>query len=270
MIAKPTPRQPVATAGDPDFMLSLARGLSVLRAFEHRPALTTSQAAQLTGLSRATVRRCLHTLEKLGYVAPRGNAFVLRPALLTLAHAYLTGTSLAEAAQPVLQGVRDRLAESCSLGVLDGDEVVYLARAETRRIMSIALHVGSRVPAYCTSMGRVLLAHLPPAQLDAYLSGAPFPRRTPHTRATQAELRRVLAAVRRRGYALVDQELELGLRSIAVPVRDAAGEVVGAMNVGAPAARVSGREMAGRVRRELDAGARELSRAAYGTDAAMR
>lgn len=249
-------------ASDPDFMLSLARGLAVLHAFERQRALTTSQASTITGLPRATVRRCLHTLARLGYVAPRDGAFVLRPAVLPLAHAYLASISsadLVDAARPLLERVRDRVGESCSLGVYDGGDVVYVARAGSRRLMSIALHVGSRVPAYCTSMGRVLLAQLPVAERDAYLAGAPFPNRAPATRTAAGALRTALAAVARNGFALVDQELEEGLRSIAVPIHGPAGAVVAAMNVGAPAARLSCDALRGPVLAELRDASAELA-----------
>ncbi len=235
--AEHTPAQALDRfGGDPDFMLSLARGLLVLRAFEQEPVLSVSRAAALTGLPRAAARRCLYTLEQLGYIGGEDGEWRLRPMLLTLAQAYLTSTSFAEAAQPYLTRLRDTVGESCSMGVLDGGEVAYIARAETRRIISIALHVGSRVPAYCTSMGRVLLAQLDPAALDRYLAAAPFPARTPQTLTTADDLRAELASVSALGYALIDQEMEIGLRSIAVPIRDATGRVVAALNVGAAAA----------------------------------
>lgn len=240
-------------------MLSLARGLAVLRAFEQRRTLTTSQASVLTGLPRAAVRRCLHTLARLGYVAPRGEeGYALRPAILPLARAYLTSTDWVDAGRPLLERLRDRIGESCSLGVLDGGEVVYVGRAEMRRIMSIALGVGSRVPAYCTSMGRALLAQLPEAELEAYLARAPFPARTAKTRTSADAVRRAVDEVRARGYALVDQELEEGLRSIAVPLVGPPGTVPAALNVGAPAARVTRDELTGRVLAELRGGAAEL------------
>lgn len=239
-------------------MLSLARGLAVLRAFVDQPSLTVSSASNATGLPRASVRRCLHTLDKLGYVALRDGAYVLRPALLPLARAYLPATRIGEVAQPVLARVRDRIAESCSLGVLDGDSVVYIARAESRQIIAVALHVGSRVPAYCTSLGRVLLAHAPPADLRRYLRQAPFPTRTPRTVTAATALLEILEDVRSRGHALVEEEFERGLRSLSVPVRSSSGEVIAAMNVGAPADRVSRADMRQRILPELMAAATEL------------
>lgn len=222
-------------SGDPDFMLSLARGLLVLQAFEREPKLTIGTAAALTGLPRPTARRCLYTLEQLGYLAADAGGWRLRPRLLSLARAYLSSTRFAEAAQPHLDRLRDTLGESCSLGVLDGADVVYVARAETRRIISIALQVGSRLPAYCTSMGRVLLAALEPEARSGFLASAPFPARTPFTRTAAFDIGAELDHVAAQGYAVIDQELELGLRSIAVPVRDPAGRVAAALNVGTAA-----------------------------------
>jgi len=219
-------------AGDPDFMLSLARGLLVLHAFEREPQLSVSRAAALTGLPRPTARRCLYTLEQLGYISGQSGSWQLRPVMLSLARAYLTSTRFAEAAQAHLDRLRDEVGESCSLGVLDQGDVVYIGRSETQRIIAVALHVGSRLPGYCTSMGRVLLAALKPEAREAYLSAAPFPARTPHTLITADAIRAELARVAVDGFAVIDQELEIGLRSIAVPVRDRDGQVVAALNVG--------------------------------------
>lgn len=245
-------------AGDPDFMLSLARGLLVLRAFEEEPKLTIGRAAALTGLPRPAARRCLYTLEQLGYLSARDGEWQLRPLLLSLARSYLTSTRFAEAAQPQLDELRDAVGESCSLGVLDGGEVVYVARAETQRIISIALQVGSRLPAYCTSMGRVLLAALDPQARAAYLAGAPFPARTPFTRTTAEALAAEIDRVAARGHALVDQEMEVGLRSIAVPVRDPSGRVVAALNVGVASSRMAPAELERKVLPRLQAAAAAL------------
>jgi IclR family pca regulon transcriptional regulator len=248
-----------ALAGDPDFMTSLARGLLVLGAFgEPMAKANIAQISRKIGIPRAAVRRCLHTLVLLGYVSADGHQFSLRPKILTLGHAYLSSTPLTVTAQPLLDRVSGTLHESCSLAVLEADEIVYVARAAAQRIMSISLRVGSRLPAYCTSMGRVLLAELEPALLDAYLSRV---RLLPHTERTITSRERLLAAleaVRRSGYAVVNQELELGLCSIAVPVRDIAGKTVAAMNVGAQAARNSIKELEKQFLPTLRAAAREL------------
>lgn len=226
--------------GDPDFMASLSRGLSVIRAFsEHRRRLTISQISQKTGFSRASVRRCLYTLQTLGYVGEEDKLFFLRPQILSLGHAYLASTPLAGRAQPYLDAVAAAAHESCSAAILDGNEIVYVCRSAVTRIMSINLLLGSRLPAYCTSMGRVLLANLPDDEREAYLAQLKPVALTPETCVAIPALREVLKQVRADGYAIVDQELEVGLRSIAVPVRDTRGRVVAAMNVGAQAGRVT-------------------------------
>src|SRR5262245_13430865 len=156
-------------AEDPDFMLSLARGLAVIRAFGSAPAtLSIAEAGRLTGMSRAAARRCLHTLAVLGYVDGKGGAYRLAPNVLALGYAYLGSAAVPRAAQPVLERLSERLHESCSLTVLEGDEIVYVARAATRRILSVGLAIGSRLPAYCTSMGRVLLAFASDADRASY------------------------------------------------------------------------------------------------------
>jgi IclR family transcriptional regulator, pca regulon regulatory protein len=230
--------------GDPNFMASLARGLQVIRAFsEFRRNLTISQISQSTGLSRAAVRRCLYTLSTLGYVGEDNRRFFLRPQVLTLGHAYLSSTPLAVTAQPYLDEVSKTLRESCSAAILDGDDIVYICRSAETRIMSISLLVGTRLPAYCTSMGQVLLANLPAEALEDYLARVRLVERTDRTITSVPKLRKALAQVRDAGFAMLDQELEVGLRSIAVPVRDGRGCVVAAINVGAHASRVSLEEM---------------------------
>lgn len=245
--ALPPPVTPAAEiealGGDPDFMTSLARGLAVLRAFsQQRPNPSISQLSLRTGIPRAAVRRCLYTLARLGYVGhdAERRSFALRAKVLTLGFAHLSSTPLAALAQPVLDAVSEQLHESSSLAVLEGDEVVYVVRSKTsRRIMSVDLGVGSRLPAYCTSLGRVLLAGLTPAQLQSYFARAHLVRHTQHTLVGKERLRQAIDAVRRQGYAIVDQELEIGLRSIAVPVRDSNGRTVAAINAGTQAYRVA-------------------------------
>lgn len=228
------------TSTSPDFMTSLARGLAVLRGFsDARGPQTIAQLSTQTGIPRAAVRRCLHTLRELGYVDAELNNYSLRPKVLSLGYAYLASTPLTVSAQPLLDQISARLHESTSLAVLEEDEVVYVARAATARVMSVSLGAGSRLPAYCTSLGRVMLAHLAPDHLDAYLARVPLKPMTKHTVTTQKKLRAMLAAVRADGYAVNDEELELGLRSIAVPVRGVSGKVLAALNCGAQSARVS-------------------------------
>ncbi|WP_440977370.1 IclR family transcriptional regulator domain-containing protein [Pseudoxanthomonas winnipegensis] len=239
-LAREIMRQIDAAQGDPDFMTSLARGMAVLSVFaQHGREVTMSQISAETGIPRAAVRRALYTLAKLGYVGEHGRGYVLLPRVLGIGGAYVASAPLAVAAQPVLDALRDAVHESCSLGVLDGDDVLYVARAETVRIMSIGLRSGSRLPAYCTSMGRILLASLPPDTLEGYLERNPLRPRTERTITHPTELLEVLAKVRREELSLTDQELEIGLRSIAVPVRNRSGAVIAALNIGTQAGRVS-------------------------------
>ena len=219
-----------------EFVQSLDRGLAVIRAFNaDNPELTLSDVARATGLNRASARRFLHTLVELGYVRTDGRLFALRPKILDLGYAYLSSLSLPELAMPHLERLVEQVHESSSVSVLDGDEVVYVARVPTRRIMRIAIAVGTRFPAYATSMGRVLLAGQTDEWLDGYLATASLSRITPHTIVDAKRLRTELRRIRRDGYALVDQELEEGLRSIAAPIRDGEARVVAAVNISAHA-----------------------------------
>lgn len=245
---------------DPNFMTSLARGLAVLQAFsDQRRSLTMAQISHKTGIPRASVRRCLHTLIELGYAEADDNHFALKPKVLTLGYSYLSSTPLTVSAHPYLNQVSRTLNESCSLAVLQDDEVLYVGRSATSRIMSVSLTTGSRLPAYCTSLGRVLLAHLAPEQLDAYFAHVPLKAMTERTVVSEQRLREILVDVRRQGYAMIEEELEVGLRSIAVPVRGASGSVIAALNVGAHAARVSSRKMQDEFLPVLLKGAQELS-----------
>jgi len=248
--------------GDPDFMASFARGLSVIRAFSGGTGRRTLGAlARTTGLSRAAVRRCLYTLQCLGYVgSDAAGHYVLRPRILALGYAFLSSSTLVAAARPVLDQVGSLLRESCSIATLDGDSIVYVARSSSsRRLMSIDLGVGSRLPAYCTSMGRVLLAGLDDLDLDLYLQRVIAVAHTEKTVTRADELRQLLLRARSEGFAIVDQELEIGLRSIAVPVRDATGRVVAALNVSTHASRVGAAELRSRCLPPLVVAAHELS-----------
>jgi len=250
-----------AYSGDPNFMTSLARGLCVIQAFtQQTPQMSISQLALRTGLSRAAVRRCLYTLTKLGFAGTDdGQRYSLRPRILTLSHTYTASSSLAQAAQPILDRMSAALHESCSVVTLDGDDIVYIARTTVTRIMSADLGIGSRLPAFCTSMGRVLLAYLPPDQLEQYLSRIVLHRYTSRTVNTVEKLRTILRTVRRIGYAMVDQELEIGLRSVAVPILSQSGRVVAAINVSAQAQRMPLPEMQTRFLPHLRQSANELS-----------
>lgn len=242
-----------------DFVQSLDRGLAVIRCFssEH-PSLTLSEVAERTGLTRAAARRFLLTLQELGYVGSSGRQFSLRPRVLALGYAYLSSFSVAQIAQPHLEDLAEVLHESCSVSVLDGDDLVYVARASANRIMTIALTVGTRLPAYPTSMGRVLLAHLPEPELDAYLHRSTLRKLTEHTVTSENELRAILAEVRARGWAAVDQELEAGVRSIAVPIRDGSRKVVAAINASAHAARVPMRTLEKQFLPQIQEAARQI------------
>ncbi len=219
-------------------MQSLERGLAVLRAFSaEEPELSLSDVARRTGLTRAAARRFLLTLVDLGYVAADGRSFSLRPRVLELGYAYLSGISLSEVAVPHLERLSEQVHESSSVAVLDGDDVVYVARVATKRIMTVAISVGTRFPAYATSLGQVLLADLPPHELEEYLDGVDLRRLTSRTVATATALRTKLGAVREQGWCLVDQELEEGLTSVAAPLREPGGLVVAAVNVSTHASR---------------------------------
>lgn len=226
--------------GDPNFMTSLSRGLSVMGCFsKDHPRMTTAEISRRCGLARAVVSRCLYTLQQLGFVSSEGRLFFLSPKVLRLGYSYLAATPLADAAQPILEKLGSSLHESCSVAVLDCDEVVYIARSAAQRIMSVVLNVGSRLPAYCTGLGRALLAQLGDDEIDGYLSRVELVAHTDRTITSPAALRESLAEVRRRGYSLVDQELEAGLRSLAAPIRSLSGNVVASMNVGVSATRIS-------------------------------
>ena len=247
--------------GDPNFMASLARGLLVIQAFTpQNPQMTISQLSVRTGLSRAAVRRCLYTLSKLGFAgAEDGQRYSLRPKMLTLANTYTASSTLAIAAQPILERMSAALGESFSVATLDGEDIVYIARTTVTRVMAVDLHIGSRLPAFCTSMGRVLLAYLPQDQLEQYLRNLTLTPYTPRTVNSVDKLRLQLRNVRRNGYALCDQELEIGLRSIAVPVYAPNGRVVATVNLSGSAQRMPMLDMQTRFLPHLRGAASELS-----------
>lgn len=222
-----------------DFIQSLERGLAVINSFsrDHNPQ-TLSEVASRTGLTRATARRVLLTLAELGYVDQVGRSFSLTPKVLDLGYSFLSSFRVVEMAEPFMESLVEEVKESSSMSVLDGSEVVYVARVPTSRIMTIALALGSRLPAYPTSMGRVLLAGLSSREFDRYMADTDLERLTPHTVTDPKRFRSIIDRVRRDGYALVDQELEEGLRSIAAPIRNARGDVIAAMNISCHASRI--------------------------------
>src|SRR4051794_35895307 len=206
------------------FLQGLERGLAVIRAFSaEAPSQTLSEVARGVGITPATARRILLTLEELGYVRSDGRNFSLTPRVLALGWAYLSSQDLGDIAGPFMEELSAKTRESCSIATLDLPDIVYVARVPTSRIMTVALGVGARLPAYATSMGRVLLAGLPEAELSAYLAALEPEALTDHTVTSVEGLREVVARAGVDGYALVDQELELGLRSIAVPIKDSRG-----------------------------------------------
>jgi IclR family pca regulon transcriptional regulator len=239
---------------------AFARGLEVISAFgATRPNPTLAELAKATNLPRATVRRAMHTLIALGYAENNGRFFSLRPKILSLGYAYLSTLPLPRRAQPVLESLSGHLNESSSVSILDGQDIVYLGRATTKRIMHVALSIGSRLPAWCTSMGRVLLAAKPPEKLEAWVAQIVFTRHTKHTVTDPTLLLEELARVRTLGYSVVDQELEIGLRSVAVPVYSRDHVIVAAMNVSVQVGRVTVAELVGPILTRLRAGAQELS-----------
>jgi IclR family transcriptional regulator, pca regulon regulatory protein len=245
---------------DPNFMTSLARGMAVIQAFSDRKRhATISQLSGKTGLSRAAVRRCLYTLRQLGFAGCDDNGrFFLRPRILVLGHSYLSTMPLSSAAQPVLDHLGHLLHESASVATLDDLDIIYVARAQITQVIPIDLGIGSRLPSFCTSMGRVLLARMEPETLEAYLGRVTFTRYTEHTIVSPEKLRQVLHLVRRNGYCIVDQELEIGLRSMAVPIITPNNAAVAALNVGAHAQRVSIQQMETKFLPHLRAAAQEL------------
>ena len=245
---------------DADFVTALARGLAVMMALsEKRRRISIAQVSHITRIPRAAARRSLHTLVKLGFVAmDEANLFYLRPRILSLSHAYLSASPLAMLSQPILDKLGEEIGESCSLAVLDSDEIVYLARSSASRVISPSLNVGRRIPAYCTSIGRILLAHLPEAEREAYLASARLQAYTEHTVTDRDRLRTILAEARAGGYAFSREQLEPRLSSFAVPVRDAGGQYVAGINVLLPGRPPSAAEAAKRYFHPLNEAAKAL------------
>lgn len=215
-----------------DFVQSLERGIAVLRSFDgDAPRQTLADVARATGLTRATARRLLLTLEELGYARSDGRWFELTPRVLDIGYSYVASLNLNQIAQPSLESLSEQVAESVSVSVLDDTDIVYVARVPTKRIMTVAIGLGSRFPAFQTSMGRALLAELPDDEVVAAFERSDLSRRTPYTVADADGLLAALQTVRRQGWAMVDQELEIGVRSVAAPIRNASGCAVAAVNV---------------------------------------
>jgi IclR family pca regulon transcriptional regulator len=245
---------------DPDFVTALARGLAVLLALsDKRRRMSIAQVSHRTGIPRAAARRSLHTLVKLGFAAvDEARRFYLRPRVLSFSHAYLSASPVAVLAQPILDRLGEALREACSLATLDGDEIVYIARSTSSRIMSPSLNVGRRLPAYCTSIGHVMLAHLPQHELDAYLARVRFHPYTDYTPSSATKLLALLRTVHESGYAFASQMMEPRLCTLAVPVRDSGGHYVAGINVILQGRLVPRDEMAARYYQPLQEAALEL------------
>lgn len=240
----------------------LEKGLAIIEAFgAGRPRLTLSEAARITGLSRASARRCLLTLEHLGYAESDGKYFRLAPRVLRLGHAYLTSTPVPKLVQPVLESISERSGESASVSILDGTDIVFVARSTTRRSLSVGVGVGTRLPAHCAATGRVILAAGTDAAAREALRAMPLRKLTPKTLTGIGELLEAVRAARTQGYAIVDEEIELGLRSIAVPIVDSAGRTVAAMSLAVQSKRMSRDEMVRHLLPALEAGRRMLASA---------
>lgn len=242
------------------YVQSFARGLSVIRAFNaQRPAQTLTEIAQASGLTRAGARRILLTLVGLGYVEADGRLFRLTPKILDLGFAYLTSMPFWNVAEPIMEALSQEVHESCSVSVLDGTEIVYVLRVPARKIMTINLSIGSRLPAYCSSMGRVLLSGLPEDELDRVLRASDLRQRTRRTLTDIDELKTVIAGIRQQGWAQIDQELEEGLVSLSAPIRNRSGRIIAAMNISGQANRTSADEMVRRFLPPLLAASEKIS-----------
>ena len=263
--AEPSPKPSRASDLPPpndQFVQSFARGLSVIRAFGPKASeMTLTEVADRTGLTRAGARRILLTLQHLGYVSANDRKFYLTPRILDLGYAYLSSMKLWDFAEPAMEELVGKVHESCSVSVLDGTEIVYVLRVPTRKIMTINLSIGSRLPAFCTSMGRVLLGNLDDAALDAVLSQSEL---KPHTKCTvtmPARLKKIIAEDRKKGWSVVNQELEEGLCSIAVPLIDFSGRTIAAMNIGGNVTRTSEADLIKKVLPELQVAANKINTA---------
>ncbi len=245
-----------------EFVRSLERGIAVLRSFDgDHPRQTLSDVARATGLTRATARRLLLTLETLGYARSDGKWFELTPRVLDIGYSYVASLNLNQIAQPYLEALSEQIAESVSVSVLDDTDIVYVARVPTKRIMTVAIGLGSRFPAYQTSMGRALLAELSDNDVTNVFERSDRTRRTEHTVSDVGGLLEAVAEVRRCGWAVVDQELEIGVRSAAAPIRNAAGRAIAAVNVSTHVGRTSIDELHERFVPNLVATAEQVSSA---------
>ncbi len=238
------PLPPAPEKKDGEYLTTLERGLSVLRAFsrEH-PVMTLSEVAAVTRLSPAVARRCLNTLSALGYVGRDGKSFMLTPEVMAFTSAYLESMNIETVIRPHLQDVRDRTGDSSSLAVLSGSDILYLVHVSTNRMVRLAAGIGTRFPAYPTSLGRILLAHLGDAELDAYLNRTRFERFTEKTVVSPTKLKTIIRRCRKNGYAMIQDELDYGIVSVAVPILAPTGAVIASINCSTATSRVEMGEM---------------------------
>ena len=249
------------TREDPDFLDAVEKAMRVIQAFSATdPALRITRVAELTGLTRATARRLLLTFERLGFVESNDGLFRLTPRVLRIGYSYLSSLPFAEHIQGELRSLAEEFNESCSAATLDGEEIVYVARVPAKRSMTITLAVGSRLPAYPTSMGRVLLAGLSDEALEEYFSRATIQQLTAQTVTNRERLRAIIAETQSNGFAIVDGEREEGVRSAAAPIRASTGQVLAAINISVNAARVPLEYLQESIVPRLKATAAEISR----------
>lgn len=243
-----------------EYVMGLEKGLAIIEAFgQCKAPMTLTQAAEITGHSKASVRRCLLTLCKLGYAAQVGRQFQLAPRALRLGQAYVSSDPLTKVAQPILEMTSERTKESASLAVLDAQDAVFVARSTHRRSLSSGLGVGARLPAYCSATGRVLLSVQPKTHVEFLLNRMSRPAYTPHTLTSMRDILREVHLVHKQGYAICDEELEIGLRSIAVPVRNAAGEVIAALSLSVLTSRMTRQALVDQLLPEMEQARRNFS-----------
>jgi len=243
----------------PEFLEALARGLRVIETFNHeRRQLALGDIAKLVNLPRASVRRTLHTLVAMGYAEVNGRLFRLRPRILELARAYLQSSVITDVLQPAIERLSEAIGESCSAAVLDGQDIIMIAHASPQRMIPVSAQIGFRLPAFATSLGRVMLAALDDRELDQFLSRLQPRKLTKFTILDKSELRKAILNVRKTGYAIADQEAEIGFRSIAISLRKHDGKVIGAVNVGVHSERTALKAMHGQFFGKLQALATEL------------
>lgn len=245
---------------EPEYVMGLEKGLSIIEAFGMKKGpLTVTQAAEITGHTKGSVRRSLLTLCRLGYATQDGYSFVLAPRALRLGYAYVVSDPLTKVAQPILEITSERTQESASIAVLDLQDAVFVARSTHRRSLSSGLGVGSRLPAYCSATGRVLLSGRPPAEVRFMLNRMARPAVTPHTLTTITSIMKEIEFVGRHGYAIINEELEIGIRSIAVPIRNARGEMVAAMSLSVSTSRMTREGVVEHLLPELESARRHLA-----------